>query len=261
MNAMRLQRKILAWYSAHKRDLPWRKTIDPYKILISEVMLQQTQVDRVIPYYDRFLKKYPSVYALSKARNRTLLKLWSGLGYNSRALRLKTLAKIIVKRHNGKFPRIAEELTALPGIGPYTAHAIMAFAHDKEVPVLDTNIRRVLIHELGLPHTTSTMALMKIAQAMIPKGKSRTWHNALMDYGALQTTARSTGVKSLSKQKQFLGSDRWLRGQILKEVLKKRRVTVSELHATINHPRTQIVLDIMLWEGIIRKKGRFLFIA
>ena len=245
------QNKVLTWYKAHERYLPWRKTTDPYPILVSEIMLQQTQVDRVIPYYHRFLKTFPDFKTLAAANKHTLLSHWSGLGYNNRVLRLQQLAQRILTDCKGVFPRTEEELIELPGIGPYTARAVLAFAFNKEVAVIDTNIRRVLIHELKLKEDVSMKELEGIALAAVPKGKSRIWHNALMDYGAMEKTARKTGIKPLSKQGHFLGSDRWLRGQIVKTLLAQKEVSLLQFKKMFEHPRFEIVIKKLETEGII----------
>jgi len=252
----KVQEKILSWYKNNQRDLPWRKTTDPYRILISEVMLQQTQVDRVIPYYERWLKKFPTIKHLTRARKPTLLKLWSGLGYNSRALRLQQLAKEVVLKHNGSIPNNEEILLSLPGIGPYTAHAILAFAFNKAVPVLDTNIRRVLIHELKLNNDINTDALKEIALSLVPKNKSCIWHNALMDYGALVLTAKSTGIKPLSKQPTFKGSTREVRGNIMKYLIKHKSEKQATLKKQYPHVKFQTIVEKMQKDGlIVLKKG------
>ncbi len=252
-----LQKKVLSWYDQNKRDLPWRKTLDPYAILVSEVMLQQTQVDRVVPFYERWLKEFPGFQDLAKADKVKLLGLWSGLGYNSRALRLQKLAQVVVGRYSGKLPKSEEELLSLPGIGPYTAAAILAFAFNKEAHVIDTNIRRVLIHELHLKEDIATEDLKKIAFELIPKGKSRVWHNAMMDYGALEKTARKTGVMSLSKQPKFDGSERKVRGEIVRYLLKVKEASVADVQERYAHKNFEKILDKMEKDGLItQKEGR-----
>ncbi len=254
-----VQQKILDWYKKNKRELPWRNTTDPYQILISEVMLQQTQVDRVIPYYLRFLKKYPKIQDLAKSEKKGLLSLWSGLGYNSRALRLKTFAEVIV--HKGSsFPETYEELIDSPGIGPYTANAILAFAYNKEVPVIDTNIRRVLIHELNLDENISSKKLEKIAMQMVPKGKSRIWHNAIMDYGALYVTAKKTGIGPISKQSMFKGSTRSIRGKILRHLLQNKSESISALKKLYPHQEFDVIINKMLKERLIIKQEEKIFL-
>ena len=137
-------RELLQWYRKNKRDLPWRRTKDPYAIWISEIMLQQTQVDTVIPYYEKFLKKFPTVEKLARSQEETVLSSWSGLGYYSRARNLHKAAKIILEEHNGQIPRKRDAILKLPGIGRYTAGAILSIAYNKKEPILDGNVIRVL---------------------------------------------------------------------------------------------------------------------
>lgn len=249
-----LQDKILSWYAKNRRDLPWRETTDPYKILVSEVMLQQTQVDRVISYYHRFLKHFPSMKKLAVAEKPQLLTLWSGLGYNSRVLRLQQLAQIVTTQKQGIFPQTEEALQQLPGIGPYTARAVLAFAFNKAVPVIDTNIRRVLIHELKLPEIIGMQQLQIIAQQCIPEQQSRLWHNALMDYGALEITAKKTGIKPLSKQSLFEGSDRQVRGQIIKQLVQGKKLSVAEIKKQFQQKDITAILEKMEVDGLIVKE-------
>jgi A/G-specific adenine glycosylase len=144
-NILAFQNEILSWYEQNRRDLPWRQTRDPYKILVSEVMLQQTQVNRVIPKFEAWLKAFPAVTDLAKAPTTEVLRLWSGLGYNRRALNLKTTAVVVSETYNGKFPKTEKELLALPGIGIYTARAILCFAFNQQVAVVDTNVKKVIL--------------------------------------------------------------------------------------------------------------------
>ncbi|MFH1133284.1 MAG: Fe-S cluster assembly protein HesB [Nanoarchaeota archaeon] len=249
------QKKILMWYERNKRDLPWRRTANPYKILVSEMMLQQTQVDRALPYYARFTKRFPSMEALAKARQATVLKIWSGLGYNRRGLNLHRLAKQVMAQ-GGKLPTSYDGLVALPGIGPYTARAVLAFAFNKEEPVMDTNIRRVLIHELELPATIPLPKLSAIAQRAIPNGKSRLWHNALMDYGALVLTAKRTGIRPLSKQPRFSGSRRQARGRILWLLTKNKSLSRAELQNLLHRNDLAAILEQLEQEGFVRVTGK-----
>jgi A/G-specific adenine glycosylase len=255
------QKKVLLWYSQHKRDLPWRKTKDPYAILVSEIMLQQTQVSRVVDYYYKFMKRFPDLLTLSRARKRTLLTYWSGLGYNNRVLRLQLFAREILKEHDDVVPNKEEELLLLPGIGPYTAGAIMAFAFNISTPVIDTNIRRVLISAFNLDEDIQSDILKQLANDLIPPKKSRIWHNALMDYGALVLTARKTGIKSLSKQGKFEGSDRWVRGSLVKMGLQEKNLTLSSLKKQFDNEQLLRVVEKMKEEKILIQKGSRLLIA
>lgn len=188
----RFQRRLLGWYKEHGRDLPWRKTSDPYKILVSEVMLQQTQVDRVIPKYHEFLERYPSFEALADARPNEVKKTWYPLGYNVRPLRLHSIACETVARYGGELPNDHDELLSFKGIGRYTAGAIRSFAFNEDAPILDTNVMRVL-HRVfvgtGDPKSLKNL-LWALSEALIPKGKGYDFNQALMDFGATVCTAR-----------------------------------------------------------------------
>jgi A/G-specific adenine glycosylase len=193
ITASQFQQRLLEWWSANRRDLPWRKTRDPYRILVSEVMLQQTQVDRVIPYYERWLEAFPNVESLAAAPTAEVIRLWAGLGYNRRAVNLQRTAQAVVDG-GGSFPEDVESLKALPGIGPYTAGAIACFAFEQDVPFIDTNMRRVL-HRIFLgPELPELLAndreITAIAASVIPPGKGWDWNQALIEFGALQCTAR-----------------------------------------------------------------------
>ena len=185
---------LLAWYAANGRDLPWRRTRDPYHILVSEMMLQQTQVPRVLPRYLRWLERFPTLEALAAAPTADVLREWSGLGYNSRAVRLQAIARHVVAHHGGRMPRTVEELLALPGIGDYTARAIACFAHEQDVPVLDTNVKRVLHRVLLGPEVPapqlSDRQLWDLAARALPPGRGYDWNQALMDFGSQVCTAR-----------------------------------------------------------------------
>ncbi len=188
----RFQRRLLNWYGKHGRDLPWRRTSDPYKILVSEVMLQQTQVDRVIPKYHEFLKRYPSFEALSKARPNEVRRTWYPLGYNIRPLRLHSIARETVARYGGTLPNGHDELLSFKGIGRYTAGAIRSFAFNEDAPILDTNVMRVL-HRVflgtGDPRTRKNL-LWALSETLIPRGRGYDFNQALMDFGATICTAR-----------------------------------------------------------------------
>ena len=190
----RFQRQLLRWYARHGRDLPWRRTSDPYKILVSEVMLQQTQVERVVPKYKEFLRKYPSIEELAGASVRDVEAIWRPLGYNIRPVRLHAIAREAIRRHGGKIPDSPEALQALKGIGRYTAGAVLSFAFRKDAPILDTNVAR-LLHRVFLgPGGQQRSKLLKrlwdLSAALIPRGKGYEFNQAMMDFGALICTAR-----------------------------------------------------------------------
>ncbi len=256
MNIKHIQTNILSRYAKNGRNLPRRQTKDPYAIHVSEVMLQQTQVDRVIPYFLRRMKDFPDYQSLAKASKTDLLKHRSGLGFNSRALRLQSCAQAIVTKKsfqilNSKFQisnwkinitKLRTQLQKLPWIGPYTSAAIMSFARNVPIPVIDTNIRRVLIFLCKLPESITAKELETFATKIIPPWKSRDRHNALMDQWALLLTARKTKIKPLSKQSKFEGSDRQVRWRVMKQLIKNWQLKMENIEEEF--PRKKIK-DIM----------------
>ena len=179
-------RKLLRWYGHHARDLPWRRTRDPYRVIVSEFMLQQTQVSRVSEYYPRFLKRFPTVGQLARARPKAVMEAWDGLGYYARARNLHRLAKQ-VSGVGCQVPADPAELIKLPGVGRYTAGAVACFAYEKPVPAVDTNVKRVL------ERVFKTKDVWGLAAAIVPKNGKRAWrfNQALMELGALVCSARS----------------------------------------------------------------------
>ncbi len=188
------RRKLLAWYARAARDLPWRRTRDPYRVLVSEVMLQQTQVSRVAEYYPRFLKQFPDIERLARAPVRAVREAWDGLGYYARARNLHAAAREVVGRYDARLPAEPEGLIDLPGIGRYTAGAVASFAYEKAVPAVDTNvarvIRRVFLRDGG--RGTRDGDIWRLAAALVPKNGKRAWrfNQAIMELGALVCTAR-----------------------------------------------------------------------
>ena len=213
------QERILSFYQLHGRPFPWRSAGSRYAVMVSEVMLQQTQAERVVPKYLEWLHRFPDPRTLAEAPLRDVLALWSGLGYNSRAVRLQQCARLVVSQYRGELPATPFELKRLPGIGEYSCRSIPAFADNLDVAAVDTNIRRILIHEFSLPEESPQRVLQAFADFVLPSGRSRDWHNALMDYGALQLTSQRTGIRARTQQSKFEGSRRWYRGRVLKELL------------------------------------------
>ncbi len=190
----RFQRRLLAWYARHGRDLPWRRTRAPYRVLVSEIMLQQTQVERVVPKYRQFLRAYPTLRALARAPVDDVRRLWYPLGYNIRPVRLHAIARETVARYRGRLPADAEALRALPGIGRYTAGAVLSFAFGRDVAVLDTNVRRVLTRVFFGPRRAARLRgdrrLWDLAETLVPAGRGYDFNQALMDFGATWCTPR-----------------------------------------------------------------------
>lgn len=252
------QKKILDWYASHQRDLPWRKTRDPYKILVSEVMSQQTQIGRVIPKYEAWLETFPTVEALANAKTTDVLKMWSGLGYNRRALNLQKTAQIIVKEYQGRFPECYKELEKLPGIGKYTSRAVACFAFNQQIAVVDTNIRKVIAVEFNngvLPHEKK---IEEIAQNILPQGKAYLWNQALMDYAGEMLQEHKIPIP---KQSHFFTSNRYYRGQIIKQLLEREKMSQSEIEMFFNgrgrgieKQRLQTILMSLEKDGFISSK-------
>lgn len=217
------RREVWNCYKTYgRRDLPWRKTTDPYKVLVSEVMLQQTQVPRVVEKYKSFIKKFPTVRALAKAPLSEVLEEWNGLGYNRRAKHLHDAAVMIVQEHNGVFPREYPSLRAIPGIGQYTANAVRVFAYDEPEVLVETNVRTAIIHHfLSKKKGIEDFSIEKIAAAALVGQDPREWQSALFDYGAhLKRAGIRTNAQSAHyvRQSAFEGSLRQLRGEILREL-------------------------------------------
>jgi A/G-specific adenine glycosylase len=192
MSAASLRRPLLAWYGRHRRDLPWRRTSDPYAIWVSEVMLQQTTVKAVRPYYAAFLARFPDVHALAAAPEEDVLALWSGLGYYHRARNLHRGARHVVARHAGVFPRTLEAALGVPGVGLYTASAVLSIAYGVALPVVDGNVRRVLARVLALrgPEWTRDGPYYNLAEELLDRDAPGEWNQALMELGATVCTPR-----------------------------------------------------------------------
>lgn len=191
----RFKRRLLGWFRRHGRDLPWRRTRDPYRILVSEVMLQQTQVSRVEGYWHRFLARFPTLDHLAATRPSRVRDAWAGLGYYRRAENLHRLAREVRDRHGGELPRNAAALRALPGVGPYTAGAVASFAWELNEPAIDTNVERVLrrvFHPRLGRHAAARTRLDTLARRLVPRRGRDAWttNQALMELGALVCTAR-----------------------------------------------------------------------
>jgi len=262
----RFRQRIYAHYRRNKRVLPWRKTHNPYKILLSELMLQQTQVKRVIGKYREFLRRFPTLESLARAPLHAILEQWQGLGYNRRALALKRLAAIVVERYGGRIPPAIEALKALPGVGAATAAAVCAFAFDKPVVFIETNIRSVFLHFFfqGRAGVKDSEILPLIAQTLDTK-RPREWYYALMDYGAMlkeQHANPSRRSAHYATQSPFEGSVRQVRGMILRALVKKPGISEVALAKGINRDEAMVgkTLRQLRAEGFIIKKGKRLII-
>jgi A/G-specific adenine glycosylase len=190
----RFRQRLLTWYRKHGRDLPWRKTDDPYHILVSEIMLQQTQVDRVLPKYHEWLDKYPSFHALAEAPEREVTATWYPLGYNIRPKRLQSIARDAVARYDGQLPSDEETLLSFKGIGAYTAGAIRSFAFRQRAAILDTNVARVLFRNFVAKGDPKSHAMIRhlwtVSETLVPSKDVFDFNQALMDFGAMVCSAR-----------------------------------------------------------------------
>ena len=255
---------LLAWYLRERRDLPWRRTRDPYRILVSEVMLQQTQVARVVPRYERFLDRFPDVAALAASEPRAVIAEWSGLGYNRRALALRGAA-IAVDRDG--WPRTAMALRALPGVGPYTAAAVATFAFGERVAAVDTNIRRVIERVDG--RRRPEPALARRAGRLVPADDPASWNQAVMELGATVCTARrpdcgrcpvarcrsrgraATGARRRpdgAATVRFEDTDRFVRGRVVAAL-----VAHEPLPSGLAPGRVERAVDGLVADGLVER--------
>ena len=261
------QESVRAHYRAHGRhDLPWRRTNDPYRILVSELMLQQTQVARVAAKYGPFIERFPDIHALARAPLRSVLGAWSGLGYNRRALQLRETARILVSRYGGTLPRDYGELRTLPGIGPATAAEIMNFAFGEPCAFIETNIRAAFIHDFFPGRTKVADAeILPLVEQTLDMKNPRRWFYALMDYGvALKKRHANPSRRSAhhARQERFEGSDRQARGLIVRSLTERPRTERELAEATgLALARIRRVLPGLERDGLIGRRGARLRIA
>lgn len=259
----RFRREIYRHYAVHGRRLPWRETRDPYAIWVSEIMLQQTPVARVLPRYPVFLAAFPDFAALHRAPLSRVLQVWQGLGYPRRALALKETAGRVLRDYGGRLPQEPEELERLPGIGPATAGAVCAFAFEVPVAFIETNIRRVFRHfffpgEAEVPDRE----LMPLVARTLDRRRVREWYYALMDYGVwLKTQEAGTGLAK--RQAPYGGSDRQVRGEILRALLAAPGLCAPELAAALDRDllRVRRLLAELEREGFLLCQGQSWCIA
>jgi A/G-specific adenine glycosylase len=257
------QKKIREYYRAHGRALPWRNTQNVYRILVSEIMLQQTQVARVTSKYPAFIAHFPDFESLRDASQSDVLKAWQGLGYNRRALALKKIAEVVIGRYNGKLPKTREELMSLPGIGAGTAGSLLAFAFNKPSVFIETNIRRVFLHHFFPNRTAIRDALLfPLIEASLDTKKPREWYYALMDYGAMLGKANKENPnrrsKHYAKQSKFEGSNRELRGKIIKLLIKNKLLTIADMARLTNESKERIAIVVarLKHEEFLTASGR-----
>lgn len=260
MNSHQFQQLIYQYFRSNPRLLPWRSTTDPYRIMVSEVMLQQTQVERVLPKYEAFLARFPTVTALAQAPLADVLALWQGLGYNRRGMMLKRAAEEIMERHGGVVPDLPADLVRLSGIGAYTAGAIAAFAYGHATPFIETNIRSVFIH-FFFPERTDVRdsEILPLVEQTMDRNCIRDWYNALMDYGVMlkkSTPNPSRRSSGHSIQTPFRGSNREIRGQILKLLLEMPGLSAAEIvqRSDKDGMRLREMLGALVCEGLLQER-------
>jgi A/G-specific adenine glycosylase len=264
MNAVERQfvRTVKRYYAQHGRTmLPWRRTQNPYHILVSEIMLQQTQVDRVVPKYAEFLKTFPTVRSLAQAPLGAVLRAWQGLGYNRRAKMLKAAAQVISTTYAGRFPRTFDTLVALPGVGPYTAAAVLAFAYNVPLPLIETNVRSVFIHHFFTDRTDVTdQEILKLVLRTLDKEQPRMWYASLMDYGTyIKKTYGNPNKRSRQHvvQSSFSGSDRQIRGAIVRTLAAGDSTQAALCRALpFDHARIATQIAHLMREGMVLKNRR-----
>ena len=260
------QTEVWKYYKTHKRDLPWRKTKNPYRILVSEVMLQQTQVERVKVYYTAFLKKFPDIETLAQAKLSEVLTMWKGLGYNRRAVNLKKCAEEIVNA-GGKFPKEFPALLALPGIGPSTAGALMNFSYNIPTAFIETNIRSVYLHFFFKNKTgIDDKEIFKLVEKTQDMKNSREWYYALYDYGVmLKKTIGNPNIRSKHHKKQstFKGSNRELRAKMLFYILENKSTTAKQIAKNTKRSLEEVEKNLTTFtkEGLVIKKGAYVRIV
>ncbi len=258
------QRAIYRHYRIHGRTFPWRRTRNPYHILVSEIMLQQTQAERVVQKYEQFLASFPDFPSLAQAPLREILKVWQGLGYNRRAIALKNIVQTVARDFQGNLPSSPEALMSLPGIGRATACAICAFAFNEDVVFIETNIRRVFIHHFfQKENDVKDAEILPLVKETLDTSHPRKWYHALMDYGVmLKKRYQNPNRKSAHYQKQppFEGSNRQIRGMILRALTSESPISQQEIakRLGVGPERVKGNLIQLQREGFIRKKrGRF----
>jgi A/G-specific adenine glycosylase len=273
----RIAAGLIEWGSGSLRDLPWRRTNDPWRVLVSEVMLQQTSVARVMPKYEAFLEAFPTPGALAQAPLGDALRLWSGLGYPRRCRNLQATAVVLHEKFDDLMPDSLDELLALPGIGQYTARAVLAFAYRIDVAVVDVNVSRVLSRLEGVP--MKARALQDLANELIPEGLAWEWNQVMMDFGARHCTVRSPQcdtcpVRSQCKYKgvgddpaqlsagvskpqaRFEGSDRQARGRALRAVSSGALQVNDVVEAMgVDEQRALVLITSLISEGLLERTG------
>jgi A/G-specific adenine glycosylase len=271
------QNLILTWWQKNRRDLPWRKTHDPYHIHVSEVMLQQTQVSRALPKFHEFLKTFPTVKDLAKSKTGDVIIAWKGMGYNRRALYLKKTAEVITSEYDGIYPPEEQKLLKLPGLGLYTTRAILVFAYNQQMAFVDTNIKQIIEHYFFEGQKQTLKDIQSVADQLVPKQKAWDWHQALMDYGSLElkkVNKSSNNVilnsiqdfnritkaehKTTNQKIPFQDTNRFIRGKIMDMVREQewnQTDLIKQMEHTYAKPQEKILYNLnkLILEGLLEK--------
>lgn len=258
------QKTVWQHFSAHRRDMPWRQDTRPYYVLVSELMLQQTQVSRVVPKFEVFIRAFPTIEVLAAAPLADVLTQWVGLGYNRRARFLHQIAQKVVAAFEGELPADARELEILPGIGPNTAGAILAYAFNQPVVFIETNVRSVYFHhffedEAGI----SDAEIRSLVQQTLDTQCPREWYWALMDYGTFLKASVGNNIarsRHYKKQSKFEGSLRQLRGKVVRQLTDGKQSIVA-LEEGVNDPRLPAVLASLENDGLLQQNGNFVYLT
>jgi len=241
-NIIHFQNRLLNWFQVNQRDLPWRRTYDPYQVWISEVMLQQTQMDRAVEFFQRWMRRFPDLHHLCAASEQEVLKCWEGLGYYSRAKNIRKCADILVKYHNGQLPKSCEELKKLPGIGPYTAGAISSIGYNKNAVVVDGNIGRLFARIFNIDRQLGSSAVTRLlwqkADEILPHGRARDFNQALMEIGALVCTPKKPACSTCPVQKACFA------------------YRYDVVHARPVKGKTSQIIPIFMATGVLVDRGR-----
>lgn len=266
LETRKFKREVRSYYKKYGRALPWRNTKNPYRILVSEVMLQQTQVKRVLPKYKEFIREFPTIKKLAYAQQSDVLRVWSGLGYNRRALYLHAIAKEVCKKYNGKLPLHIEKLESFKGVGENTAAAIYCFATNKPTVFIETNIRSVFIHFFfSKKRSVHDADILPLIEKTLNTKNPQEWYYALMDYGVyLKSQYKNPSQKSVhhTVQSKFKGSRRELRGALVKLLLQKKKLKEKDLPKLLSRNMKDIhgVLTQLEQDGFLKRKGEIIIL-
>lgn len=260
-NNLKFEQDLLGWYDANKRDLPWRKDQDPYKVWVSEIMLQQTKVDTVIPYFKQFIKKYPTVYELAEAEEQDVLKMWEGLGYYSRARNLQHAVREVVEKYDGEIPSNSKELGDLKGVGPYTEGAILSIAFNQPKPAVDGNVMRVFSRVLKMDEDIALQRTKKlfesVVQEVISKEDPSSFNQAIMDLGATICTPKSPACMFCPVQEHCRAFAEGIQEDLPVKTKGKKQKTLSFVVLVIKNKDDELIIEQRPDSGLLANLWQF----